>query len=311
MHATSGKDASAARSSLHRDRAEFLDVLMLERQLSENTLKSYGSDLEAFVGYLLRAGRTSSDMIRREDIVGFLDEGLRSGLKASSRARRGSAIRMWLDDLKRRRVIKSDPAEDLRLPKLDERLPRVLSEDEVSGLLDRIDGNDPRSLRDRALLEVMYGCGLRVSEACAAKLDDIVADGELLRVSGKGGKVRLVPLGGQAGEALGRYFRSAREIFTRGNLAETSVFVTRLGRAFTRQGIFKIIKERSADAGIASSRVSPHVLRHCFASHMLQHGADIRAIQELLGHSDISTTQVYTHVDAARFIEIHRLHPRH
>jgi integrase/recombinase XerD len=284
---------------------------MLERQLSENTLRAYDSDISDFIDYLLSSGRTSSGMIRREDIVGFLDEGLRDGLKASTRARRGSAVRMWLDDLKRRRVIGSNPAEEMRLPKLGARLPKVLSEEETFRMLDSIDGDDPRSLRDRALLEVMYGCGLRVSEACGARLDDIVADGELLRVCGKGGRVRLVPIGAQAGDALCRYRESARESFTRGNLAETSLFVTRLGRAFTRQGIFKIIKERSSAAGIDPSRISPHVLRHCFASHMLQHGADIRAIQEMLGHSDISTTQVYTHVDAARFTEIHRLHPRH
>jgi integrase/recombinase XerD len=128
---------------------------------------------------------------------------------------------------------------------------------------------------------------------------------------GKGGKMRLVPVGAVTAEALQRYFGGARDFFTRGDLALSHMFVTRLGREFTRQGIYKIIKERAAAAGIAPERVSPHVLRHCFASHMLERGADIRAIQELLGHADISTTQVYTHVDAARFAEIHRLHPRH
>ena len=178
-------------------------------------------------------------------------------------------------------------------------------------MIEEVVGEDPRSLRDRAILEVLYGCGLRVSELCAFKREDIVADGELLRILGKGSKERLVPIGRSAGQALVRYFEGARESFTRGNLAETHVFVTRLGRPFTRQGVFKIVRTRAAAVGIAADRISPHVLRHCFASHMLSRGADIRAIQELLGHADIGTTQVYTHVDATRFGEIHKLHPRH
>ena len=178
-------------------------------------------------------------------------------------------------------------------------------------MLDEVKGEDPVSLRDRAMLEVMYGCGLRVSELCELKREDIVADGELLRILGKGSKERIVPIGGAAGRALAAYLGGARESFARGDLAGRHVFLTRLGKPFTRQGVFKIVRARAAAVGIAPDRISPHVLRHCFASHMLSHGADIRAIQELLGHADIGTTQVYTHVDAARFEEIHRLHPRH
>jgi integrase/recombinase XerD len=311
MERDGGATAGVEPPRLKRERADFMDVILLERGLSGNTLIAYDSDLQDFCRYLGRTGRTAPEEIVRGDIVGFLEAGRNAGLKASSRARRASAIRMWLEDMKRRRVIRANPAEDLRLPKIDLRLPRMLSEAETFALLDRIDGEDPRSLRDRALLELMYGCGLRVSEAIAAKMEDLVADGELLRVLGKGGKMRLVPVGAVTAEALQRYFGGARDFFTRGDLALSHMFVTRLGREFTRQGIYKIIKERAAAAGIAPERVSPHVLRHCFASHMLERGADIRAIQELLGHADISTTQVYTHVDAARFAEIHRLHPRH
>ena len=178
-------------------------------------------------------------------------------------------------------------------------------------MLDEIAGEDPRSLRDRAMLEVMYGCGLRVSELCNLKGEDLVGDGELLRILGKGSKERIVPIGSSAGRALTRYLEGAREFFAHGNLAETHVFLSRLGRPLTRQGVFKIVRERSAAVGIAANRISPHVLRHCYASHMLAHGADIRAIQELLGHADIGTTQVYTHVDTAKFGEIHRrYHPR-
>jgi integrase/recombinase XerD len=158
---------------------------------------------------------------------------------------------------------------------------------------------------------VLYGCGLRVSELCALTCADVVAEGDLLRILGKGAKYRLVPIGAAAGRALTDYLETARALFLQKDPAQTAVFVTRLGKPFTRQGVFKIIRTRACAVGIDPSRISPHVLRHCYASHLLAHGADIRAIQELLGHADIGTTQIYTHVDLARFAEVHRLHPRH
>lgn len=290
---------------------DFIVALMLEKGMSENTCTAYRSDLGFFDEFLKRRGIVEASSVTRELIVEFLAEEREKGLKGSTRSRRTAAIRMFFRHLRERRLVKSNPSDLMDTPKKALPLPRILSEQEVFAMLDKVDGNDARSLRDRALLETMYGCGLRVSEACQLKMEDIVADGELLRIFGKGSKERLVPIGGGAGRALQRYFESARGIFTRGNLSETHVFVTRLGKPFTRQGIFKIIKERAAVVDIAPERVSPHVLRHCFASHMLSHGADIRAIQELLGHADIGTTQVYTHVDTQRFGEIHRkYHPR-
>jgi integrase/recombinase XerD len=199
----------------------------------------------------------------------------------------------------------------MEMPKKELVLPRVLSEDETAALIDAVGADTPRDRRDRALLELLYGCGLRVSELCALKMEDFAADGELLRVRGKGSKERVVPIGPAAGRALADYFATARVTFTRGDPTVGEVFLTRLGRPFTRQGVFKIIRERAAAVGIAPARISPHVLRHCFASHLLAHGADIRAIQELLGHADIGTTQIYTHVDFARLADVHRLHPRH
>ena len=222
-----------------------------------------------------------------------------------------AAIRMLFRFLKERRFIRKNPAELLDAPKKAKALPKVLSEEETFKMLDSVSGRGPRDLRDRAMLEVMYGCGLRVSELCALSMDDIVADGELLRVLGKGSKERVVPIGKAAGRALSDYFASARDVFTKGDPSVSQVFVTRLKKPFTRQAVFKMLRERAVASGIAPERISPHVLRHCFASHMLQHGADIRAIQELLGHADIGTTQVYTHVDARRFGELHRkFHPR-
>ena len=289
----------------------FVASLMLERSLSANTCSAYASDLGFFRGYLEAHGVTSVAAIAREHIVGFLRAERETGLRDSTRARRTAAIRMWLRYLKERKLIPHNPSDLMDTPKKALVLPRVLSEEEVARMLDAVAGAEPRELRDRAMLEVMYGCGLRVSEVCSLGTDDVVAEGELLRVFGKGSKERLVPIGHAAGRALVAYLEGGRAAFAKDGAEIPQVFVTRLGKPFTRQGVFKIIKQRAAAVGIASDRISPHVLRHCFASHMLAHGADIRAIQEMLGHADIGTTQVYTHIDTAKFGEIHRkYHPR-
>ena len=290
---------------------DFIAALALERGMSEKTCEGYGSDLRFFAAYLKRRKIENAADVKREDIVAFLANEREKGMKGSTRARRTAAIRMFFRHLKERHLIKANPSDLMDAPKKALALPRVLSEQEVFAMLDEVKGEDPVSIRDRAMLEVMYGCGLRVSELCELKREDVVADGELLRILGKGSKERIVPIGTAAGRALTAYFEGSRESFARGNLSENHVFLTRLGRSFTRQGVFKIVRARASAVGIAADRISPHVLRHCFASHMLSRGADIRAIQELLGHADIGTTQVYTHVDTARFEEIHKLHPRH
>lgn len=296
---------------LDSERDAFLGHLRYERSMAENTCVAYARDLRFFAEFLKRRGRSGAEEITRDDISEYLMAERKDGRKSTTRARRNVAIRMFLRFLKERRYIRSNPAELLDPPKKAKALPRVLSEEETFQMLDKVDGTDPRSLRDRAILEVMYGCGLRVSELCALKLEDIVADGEVLRVLGKGSKERVVPIGKAAGRAVTAYLASARDVFTKGDPSVREVFVTRLKKPFTRQAVFKLIRERALAVGIAPERISPHVLRHCFASHMLQHGADIRAIQELLGHADIGTTQVYTHVDAARFGDLHRrFHPR-
>lgn len=286
-------------------------VLRYERELSANTCAAYGRDLRIFASWLAGRGIASADGITRGEIDLFLDSERNAGMSSATRCRRTAAIRGWLGHMRSRRLLKRDPSELLDLPKKAKPLPKVLSEEEVARMLDEVKGTDPRSLRDRAMLEVMYGCGLRVSELCGLRTDDFVSEGELVRIVGKGSKERVVPVGPAAGRALAAYYASGRDALVRGNATETHVFVTRLARPFTRQGVFKVIRERAAAVGIAADRISPHVLRHCFASHLLQHGADIRAIQEMLGHADIGTTQVYTHVDAARFGELHRkFHPR-
>ena len=290
---------------------EFIGSLRYERSMAENTCAAYARDLRFFSQYLKKRGLSAAGDVKREDIAGFLGEQRSEGRKSTTRARRATAIKVFFKFLRERRFVAKNPAELLEPPKKAKALPRVLSEEETFRMLDKVNGTDPRDLRDRAMLEVMYGCGLRVSELCAMKTEDIIADGELLRVIGKGSKERIVPIGRAAGRALVAYLASARDVFTKGDLSVGHVFVTRLKKPFTRQAVFKLIRERALAAGIAPERISPHVLRHCFASHMLQHGADIRAIQELLGHADIGTTQIYTHVDATRFGDIHRrFHPR-
>ena len=296
---------------LSTDIDDFIASLRFERSMAENTCAAYGRDLRFFAEFLGKRGVSESADVTRAEIDAYLGEEREEGKKSTTRARRMAAIRMWLKFLKERRYIRKNPAELIDAPKKAKALPKVLSEEETFRMLDAVSGKDPRELRDRAMLEVMYGCGLRVSELCALSTDDIIADGELLHVLGKGSKERVVPIGKAAGRALTDYFASARDVFTKGDPSVTTVFVTRLRKPFTRQAVFKMIKERATAVGIDPKRISPHVLRHCFASHMLQHGADIRAIQELLGHADIGTTQIYTHVDTHRFGELHRrFHPR-
>lgn len=295
---------------LDSDIETFLTAVALEKGQSANTVVSYGTDLRAFARFLAACGKVETSAVTHDDIVAFLADEREKGFAGSTRLRRTAAIRELFRYLVARRLVSHDPTELLASPQKALVLPRVLSEAEVFAMLDAVKGDEPREIRDRALLELMYGSGLRVSELCGLKLEDIVADGELVHVVGKGAKERVVPIGGAAGRALTAYCDGARAAFSR-DLGETHIFLTRLGRPFTRQGVFKVIRQRAAAVGIAQERISPHVLRHCFASHLLEHGADIRAIQEMLGHADIGTTQVYTHVDARRFAEVHRLHPRH
>lgn len=289
----------------------FIGMLRFEREMAANTCEAYGMDLAHFAKAMKRRGYVSAGDVARSDIDVYFAGERERAMASATRARRLVAIKTFYRHLLERRFISSDPMALVDRPKKARVLPRVLSEEETFAMIDGVDGDSPRDLRDRAILEVMYGCGLRVTETCELKIDDVVSDGELLRILGKGLKERLVPFGGAAAKAFSDYMISARPSFVKSAGAADRVFLTRLGKPFTRQGIFKIIRERAAAVGIAANRISPHVLRHCFASHMLQRGADIRAIQEMLGHADIGTTQIYTHVDAGRFGEVHRrYHPR-
>lgn len=289
----------------------FVGTLRFEREMAANTCEAYERDLRNFTSYMAGLGHASAGDVTRDEIDAYFKAERERAMASTTRARRLVALKMFYRHLVERRLIASDPMALIDRPKKARILPKVLSEGETFAMIDEVKGDSPRDLRDRALLEIMYGCGLRVTETCELKIEDVVSDGELLRILGKGSKERLVPFGGAAANALAVYLASARASFVKGAASGNFVFLTRLGKPFTRQGIFKIIRERAAAVGIAANRISPHVLRHCFASHMLQRGADIRAIQEMLGHADIGTTQIYTHVDSGRFGEVHRrYHPR-
>lgn len=298
-------------SSLASCAEEFAADLALARGLSPKTVEAYGRDVRAFLAFLAARGKTTSDALVRADVADHVGSLRAKGRKASTRARAFVAVREFLAFLASTHATAHDLSEGLEAPKKNLVLPRVLDEGTTLKILQSADGVAPRDLRDRAMLEFLYGCGLRVSELCGLELQDVIADAGVVRCRGKGSKERIVPIGLPAAKALARYLESARESFARGNAAERRIFLTRLGRPFTRMGVFKMLRERAAAAGVDAKAVSPHVLRHCFATDLLAHGADIRAIQEMLGHASIATTQVYTHVDRARLGTVHSTyHPR-
>lgn len=289
----------------------FLDHIKYENGEAENTRLAYASDLVFFKAFLKKRGRTDFATVTREDVVAFLDAERVKGLRASTRERRLVAVKMlfrYLVDIGKLSVNVTDVIPSLHKGRV---LPRILSEEEVRNLLESIKGTRPYDLRDRALLEMLYACGLRVSEIAGVQLNDYDLDAGLLRCQGKGNKQRIIPIGGEAVQCIERYLESGRPFFAKGNLAERHLFLARRGLAFTRMGISEMLVKRARQAGLLKT-ISPHVLRHCFASHLLAHGAQIRAIQEMLGHADIATTQIYTHVDTGELLHIHeRFHPRH
>ena len=298
-------------SSLASCAEAFAADLALARGLSPKTVEAYGRDVRAFLDFLAARGRATPDALVRADVADHVGALRAAGRKASTRARAFVAVREFLAFLASTHATAHDLSEGLEAPKKNLVLPRVLDEETTLKILQSADGVAPRDLRDRAMLEFLYGCGLRVSELCGLELQDVIADAGVVRCRGKGSKERIVPIGLPAAKALARYLESARESFARGNAAERRIFLTRLGRPFTRMGVFKMLRERAAAAGVDAKAVSPHVLRHCFATDLLAHGADIRAIQEMLGHASIATTQIYTHVDRARLDSVHRTyHPR-
>ncbi len=291
---------------------DFLGYLELERGLSRNTLEAYRSDLQQFGHFLDRAGADALT-ISPAQLAAFVSE-LATGRAGASAApatlqRKVACLRSFYRYLRQERLIDHDPAAELRGPRSRARLPQVLSRDEVASLLAQPRGTSPTALRDRALLETMYACGLRASEAIGLELSDLDLPTGILKASGKGSKERIVPIGSRAVASLEVYIQRGRPRLT-GLDPEPRVFVNLRGGPLSRQGLYKIVQRHAASAGLAH-KMSPHTLRHSFATHLLAGGCDLRSLQEMLGHADIATTQIYTHLSPDRLRDVYfEAHPR-
>ncbi len=287
---------------------DFLDDLMVEHGLAVNTLEAYRNDLEGVSQFLQRRKRTLIDA-RREDLAGFLDQLFQQGLSSASVSRKLSALRRFYRYLALLELRVNDPTRLLDGPKRWRHLPDILSESEVADLLAAPERGTELGMRDAAMLEILYATGLRVSELVGLTTDSVDDAFGFLRVVGKGDKERIVPVGEVALDLVSRYRREARLVLLKGKNSP-ALFVTNRGGPMTRQNFWYIIRRHARDAGIGKP-ISPHLLRHSFASHLLNHDADLRAVQMMLGHADISTTEIYTHVAKARIKRIHnQYHPR-
>lgn len=285
---------------------KFLDSQWLEKGLSRNTLDSYGRDLKAYSAWL---EQQSLDLlqVRREDLLRYLSARMGRGLKARSTARALSCLRGLYRYLLRENIIRLDPTLRIENPKLGRPLPDTLTEKDIERLLAAPDPSTVLGLRDRTMLEVLYATGLRVTELVSLRLTEINLRQGVLRVTGKGNKERLVPLGEEAITWIQQFLGSGRDLLLVNNRHEDVVFPSNRGQAMTRQTFWHRIKAHARAAGI-KRKLSPHTLRHAFATHLLNHGADLRVVQLLLGHSDLSTTQIYTHVAQHRMKELHQVH---
>jgi len=285
---------------------QFLDSLWVESGLSENTLSAYGSDLKIFSKWL--KNKTLVD-VEESDVALFLESRYKQGISGRSSARILSSLRRFYGYLQREGIVETDPAALIEAPHIGRVLPESLSEKDVDLLLDAPEITDVLGFRDKVMLEILYATGLRVSELIALKFGQVSFRQGFVRVIGKGNKERLVPVGEQAMEWLEQYMAGARIDVLAGRQCD-DLFVTKRGSGMTRQAFWHIIKRYAKKAGI-NKHLSPHTLRHAFATHLLNHGADLRVVQLLLGHSDLSTTQIYTHIAQERLKSLHaEFHPR-
>ena len=284
---------------------QFLDGIWLESGLSANTLAAYRTDLRAFQSWLAKKG-LALEQVTRADLLAYLAANVRVGLSPRSSARHLSTLRRFYRYLLIQGRTQADPTADVRSPVIGRPLPKNISEQGVEKLLSTPPRDTALGSRDRAMLETMYASGLRVSELVGLTLNELDLTTGLVRVVGKGGRERIVPLGEEASESLREYLGQARSDLLKAQLTD-AVFVTRRGGPMTRQAFWQLIKRYAQQAGIGAE-FSPHSLRHAFATHLLNHGADLRSVQMLLGHTDLSTTQIYTHVARARLQSLHGTH---
>ncbi len=285
---------------------QFLDALWIERNLAENTVASYRLDLMSLAGWLQHNGLNLCQ-VDAVALQGFLAERVEGGYKATSSARLLSAMRRLFQYLYREKLREDDPSALLASPKLPQRLPKDLSEAQIDRLLQAPSVEQPIELRDKAMLELLYATGLRVTELVSLTLNNVSLRQGVVRVIGKGDKERLVPLGEEAVHWLEQYLEYGRPWLLNGQTLDV-LFPSNRAQQMTRQTFWHRIKHYATLAGIDSAKLSPHVLRHAFATHLLNHGADLRVVQMLLGHSDLSTTQIYTHVATERLRQLHQQH---
>ncbi len=287
----------------------FLDYVSIEKGLSRNTLDAYRRDLERYLAFLKKERIKHPDQISRKEITEFLLSERDRGLEPTSVARALVAVRMFHRFLSQEGKAKKDVTDVLEAPKTWKKLPEVLSLLEVEKLIKAPDLKTLQGIRDQAILELMYATGLRASEVTVLTAQNLNLEKGFLRVTGKGSKERLVPVGGVARKCISDYLSRVRTPWTKSKPVE-ALFVTRFGKKMSRQTVWGILKKYAKVAGIGKE-IYPHILRHSFATHLLEHGADLRVVQELLGHSDIATTQIYTHVEKSRLKGIHaKFHPR-
>ncbi|ARD49410.1 site-specific tyrosine recombinase XerD [Sporosarcina sp. P33] len=286
---------------------DYVHFLTVERQLAQNTVKSYERDLTAYLRFIESLSVETLDAIDRATVLQYLQKLKDSGKSSRTLSRHISSIRSFHQFLVREQVTTHDCTIHIELPKIEQKLPDILSIPEIERLIDAVDGNTFQGMRDIALLELLYGTGMRVSELIAIDLADLHLTMGFVRVFGKGSKERIVPLGRGAVEACTKYLNEARPGLTGDTEA---LFLNMHGRRLTRQGCWKILKEAGEKAYIQKA-ITPHLLRHSFATHLIENGADLRAVQEMLGHADISTTQLYTHVSKKRLKDVYSMyHPR-
>ena len=289
---------------------EYLSVLKLEKNLSENTIESYRSDISSLLRFLEEYKIDDPSEVGYENLIAFFKALKNAGLNSRSAARYYSSLKGFFNYLVRNKYIAANPIEKVPTPKLGKNLPSVLSVNEVDAILSKPDTANILGLRDKAMLETFYACGIRVSELINLKLSDIFLEEEVIRVLGKGSKERLVPIGSSAIEWINNYLKHSRLLLEKKTKSGNFLFLNSHGTKLSRMGIWKIVDRYVTEAGILKE-VHPHTFRHSFATHLLEGGADLRAVQEMLGHADISTTQIYTHIDREYIKQVHKdFHPR-
>jgi len=288
---------------------EFINYLAVERGLADNTLLAYRRDLTKYSGFLDKQGVKGASGVIRDHVTKFMYDQKKKGLSTNSICRSLAAIKMFHRFLVRERLAQEDPTNLVDTPKLWTRVPDVLTTTEIELMIKAAQGRNWQAVRDKAILELFYASGMRVSELSNLKMENINLELGYVRCMGKGRKERIIPIGKRAREAVDRYCQTARKKLAKDNMILV-LFLSRLGKRISRQSIWKIIKLYAKKAKI-KKEIKPHTFRHSFATHLLEHGADLRSVQEMLGHSDISTTQIYTHVDKERLKSVHKeFHPR-